>query len=917
MKKFIMLAAVGCLLLLAAFVITLSQDVSAEVLPPGGGSGAIFTTVPDGTIVNENVHYEGRHYVYLDGGPKQNAPAHAAGLDEGFYVFQITDPPGKLLLSRDPARCRIVHVNAAGVIDQLMAPTDNSVTDPDGNTVVSYTGAGTDNWQDAALKGKALAYDGEPCHVPGPDPDSAPGTYAPTPDITGVGRHDTNPDVDHNDVGAIVVQMMPYGLTPNPGGVYKAWMTPIQAYNDIKGADLNYVPNQLAKGKQKPHPCVDFCAAADPGFVPSHRYTKTDNFKVTEKFPAEILVRKFHDLNGDGIWQMDTEPEIGVNQCVDKNGAFVTPCPPGGWPYDFTEPLDGGTKTDTFYTPFTHVAAFPGTYSAEEFYFEDIDNGGYIKWRQTASWLDGTYQDPFQKKVDVAVLASAPGEQHEIRFGNTLLAQIRGKKVIDYDADGVIDEGDVCPSAAADPVNHAGCAGVTVNLSGMDNLGRAVSDSTTTAEDGSFAFKDLWPGTYNVTIVEPAGFNCSYPTPCEYTGIVLNSGDDVFLGDEVKDASFADWTPGKKRGMKFGDTNGNGQKDDGEPGLGGWNIHLLKWVAGAWVHVDTTTFTNPDGTYEFTGLMPGVQYAVCEVLKPGWTQTYPSADGYLDCLFVPIHGPIGYDFELVSGEVEDGNDFGNFKNVDVTACKLKDIDGYLATTDDQSPAPGWPVYLTITGVRQEPTQYTGPDGCYTWEDLGPLPAGGYYDVGEDPQPGWIALTDTYHEFESPPQSGASYSFTFVNTPTQGCTPGFWQGGSAGGQAGGRWLWDTNGLFSDVISDPDWIASGGEGANPYNHDDDFCAFFGGCSTPSETMWHFVNPDMWEVNDDFHKAARSLTAAYLNASWGMAYAYTTAELEAMWADALANGTLLDLHHDLDDANNFFNNPLGSCPISASIP
>jgi hypothetical protein len=135
MKKFIMLAAVGCLLLLAAFVITLSQDVSAEVLPPGGGSGAIFTTVPDGTIVNENVHYEGRHYVYLDGGPKQNAPAHAAGLDEGFYVFQITDPPGKLLLSRDPARCRIVHVNAAGVIDQLMAPTDNSVTDPDGIAV--------------------------------------------------------------------------------------------------------------------------------------------------------------------------------------------------------------------------------------------------------------------------------------------------------------------------------------------------------------------------------------------------------------------------------------------------------------------------------------------------------------------------------------------------------------------------------------------------------------------------------------------------------------------------------------------------------------------------------------------------------------------------------------------------------------
>ena len=50
---------------------------------------------------------------------------------------------------------------------------------------------------------------------------------------------------------------------------------------------------------------------------------------------------------------------------------------------------------------------------------------------------------------------------------------------------------------------------------------------------------------------------------------------------------------------------------------------------------------------------------------------------------------------------------------------------------------------------------------------------GYYDVAEDNPEGWIALTPTYYAFESPPQSGASYSFTFINTPTQGCTPGFW------------------------------------------------------------------------------------------------------------------------------------------------
>ena len=38
-------------------------------------SGAIFTTTVDGSIVNENVRYEKKEDVYLDGGPGPNAPS--------------------------------------------------------------------------------------------------------------------------------------------------------------------------------------------------------------------------------------------------------------------------------------------------------------------------------------------------------------------------------------------------------------------------------------------------------------------------------------------------------------------------------------------------------------------------------------------------------------------------------------------------------------------------------------------------------------------------------------------------------------------------------------------------------------------------------------------------------------------------
>jgi hypothetical protein len=76
-------------------------------------SGAIFTTLADGSEVNYNI-YPNKEAVYLDGGPGPGAPQTAAGLDDGTYVFQVTDPSGKTLLSTDAAICRQFTV-AGGV----------------------------------------------------------------------------------------------------------------------------------------------------------------------------------------------------------------------------------------------------------------------------------------------------------------------------------------------------------------------------------------------------------------------------------------------------------------------------------------------------------------------------------------------------------------------------------------------------------------------------------------------------------------------------------------------------------------------------------------------------------------------------------------------------------------------------------
>ena len=107
MKRNYTFALLGSAVLVSTLIST--QPASAHA-----PSGAIFTTVADGTEVNFNI-YPSKDAVYLDGGPGPGAPQGAAGLDDGDYYFQVTDPSGKDLLSTDPIACRRFTV-ADGVI---------------------------------------------------------------------------------------------------------------------------------------------------------------------------------------------------------------------------------------------------------------------------------------------------------------------------------------------------------------------------------------------------------------------------------------------------------------------------------------------------------------------------------------------------------------------------------------------------------------------------------------------------------------------------------------------------------------------------------------------------------------------------------------------------------------------------------
>lgn len=257
----------------AAAVLVLLGVVAPNGVSANPLSGAIFTTLADGSEVNFN-HYANKEDVYLDGGPGPGAPQDAAGLPDGTYVFQVTNPNGKTLLSTDEAQCR-QFVVSGGII-----------------TAVVVTGC----------------------------------------------QHVTGVDIDH---GATTVQLFPYNDTPNNGGVYKVWVTPL----------ADFLANCSALGVADGLSVVDcgLTSSNKHGFVPSD--SKTDNFKVKEEKIKEIDTRFFADRDGNGDKTANEEWLLGRS---------IT----------WTDPIGGSNKKWSYYAP--HLQVF------NEAHVEAVEDGDHL-----------------------------------------------------------------------------------------------------------------------------------------------------------------------------------------------------------------------------------------------------------------------------------------------------------------------------------------------------------------------------------------------------------------------------------------------------------------------------------------------------------------------------------------------------------
>jgi hypothetical protein len=441
----------------------------------------------------------------------------------------------------------------------------------------------------------------------------------------------------------------------------------------------------------------------------------------------------------------------------------------------------------------------------------------------------------------------------------------------------------------------------------LDENGNEILDageqSAVTDANGDVSFGELPFGDYDVCEVLQASWFNSDPagaTLCET--VTVSAANDPYV-------DFGNFQQGTKSGTKFEDPNADGDLTDGTA-LPGWVINAYlddgdgilsagEFAAG----VAATDTTDANGDYSFS-LDPG-DYIVCEELPADWFQSAPNP-GTADCSAGTGLAAAGYAVTITSGSSEEDNDFGNFQQGTKSGSKFNDtsMDGIWDGTEPG--LAGWTINVyndndnsdTLSlGDTLEATTVTAdgtgadPLGFYSFI-LDP----GEYVVCEVLQTDWVQSApsgNTACDFDaidatladagfavtiSSGSSEENNDFGNFQPPSEGCTPGFWQGGF------GKELWNED-------NDADWGDAGGDGVNPFKTTDKFNSFAlftptGNATVDNMTMLQIVGSggtNVWA-----RKAARDLIAAYLNASFGLDYPYDLQTILDDWDTAVAGGT-----------------------------
>jgi uncharacterized repeat protein (TIGR01451 family) len=191
-------------------------------------------------------------------------------------------------------------------------------------------------------------------------------------------------------------------------------------------------------------------------------------------------------------------------------------------------------------------------------------------------------------------------------FGWVPPSSISGYVYFDANDDGTQDDGE------------PGIGGATVTITGTNDLGQFVDESTTTLTSpdnsgdqiGYYQFTGLRPSPtgYTVTETTPTGYNDGTDNVGSGWSFISQSQDQFVvtppailpvLGAVGTQYNFGN-VLGSISGTVWFDANDNGVQDNGEPDVSGATVQLIENSA-----VIATETTNSSGYFDFTGLLAG------------------------------------------------------------------------------------------------------------------------------------------------------------------------------------------------------------------------------------------------------------------------------------------------------------------------
>ncbi len=452
------------------------------------------------------------------------------------------------------------------------------------------------------------------------------------------------------------------------------------------------------------------------------------NNNFGELLPASISGFVYVDTNNDGIKQ---GTEAGIGSATPNAGVPVTLTGIN----DLGQVVSLTTTTDAngAYT-FGNLRPSNSTgYTVTE----TTQPSGYLDGKETAGSTGGITS--VNEKIS-AIILNAGVNSVDNNFGELPPASISGFVYADANNDG-IKQGTETGIGSATPN-----AGVLVTLTGINDIGQAVSLTTYTDANGAYTFGNLRPSNasgYTVVETQPAVYLDGKDTVGSAGGIV--SANDTIsaivlnAGVNSQNNNFGELTPSSIRGFVYADLNNDGVKQSGEAGIGSATPNAgvpitLTGTNDLGQTVSLTTYTDVNGAYSFDNLRPSnsAGYTVTETTQPaGYVdgkETAGTAGGN-----TTVNEKIS-NIVLNPGVVSNNNNFGELLPASLSGFVYVDLnnDGIKGGGEAGigSATPGLGVTVTLTGVDDQGnsvslTTTTNGSGAYTFGNLRPSNAAGY------------------------------------------------------------------------------------------------------------------------------------------------------------------------------------------------